>query len=150
MMLAGLVGLIACTGSAPSVSQTPMLIEYAITLEKVNQNAFSVDIGEYSSTLRVTLPKDDSNFSVILKLLGDSTVQQVTPKHQSLIENGQPTTVTVGIPYAIGTIMSFHMRNGSDIIFNCTTEKIWFETNDAIYQASISPELRALLQKVQK
>ena len=84
---------------------------------------------------------NDPAYGELLRRLAASTIQRVTSKSTTVVHNGTTTTAQVTIPYTLAIMLTFHLADGSEAEFDITDEAVWFETDDAIYQASVSPEL---------
>src|SRR3989304_7853354 len=132
--------LIGCTDNAPFVSLTePELNGFASAVAMVNQDSSSVEVMEWTTGNKVTFTRGNPNFTEILRLLSTSTTKQITSESDIVVENGKTVTVQRTIPYPMGFIMTFDLKDGSKVKFNVTSDNIWFETDEAIYQASGSP-----------
>jgi len=83
----------------------------------------------------------------MLQFINASTVIQTTTKTATTIENGKTVTIQRTDPYPMGYIVKFYFQDGSQVKFNVTSDNIWFETDAAIYQASVSPDLYSLLKE---
>ncbi len=137
--------LTGCTDNSPSVSLTePELNGFASAVAMVNRDSISAEVTEWTTGNKVTFTRDNPNFTEILRLLGASTTEQVTSESAIVVENGKTVTVQRTIPYPMGFIITFDLKDGSKVKFNVTSDNIWFETDEAIYQASASPELYSL------
>jgi len=133
-------------GSSPFAA----LDGFTASLAKVQQASISAEVLNYGTGKQVTLNRGTSDYSTLLKLLRASNTTQVTNKRTTVIENGKPTTIDVTVPYAYGIILTFKMTDGAEVKLDCTTDHIWFETDQAIFQASISPELYPMLEAMVK
>ncbi len=137
--------LTGCTNNAVSpTSIIEPVDEFALTVAKVNQDSTSVEITEWTTGKKSALTTHNPDFTKILQFLSASTTKQVTSKSATVVENGKTVTVPRTIPYPMGFIMTFDLKDGSKVKFNVTSDNIWFETDEAIYQASVSPDLYSL------
>jgi len=126
------------------------LDDFTASLAKVEQASVSVEVLKYATGKTVTLDRGTTDYSTLLTLFRASSTTQVTNKTATVIENGKPTTIDVTVPYAYGIILTFKMTDGAEVKLDCTTDHIWFETDQAIFQASISPESYPMLEAMVK
>ena len=115
--------------------------DFATTLKKVAQESTSVEIRGFPVGVNVMVFSNDPAYGELLRRLAASTIQRVTSKSATVVHNGTTTTAQVTIPYTLAIMLTFHLTDGSEAEFDITDEAVWFETDDAIYQASVSPEL---------
>jgi hypothetical protein len=151
-LILAIPSLTGCTSNAPSSTSTMepgyQLDEFAAFVAKANQYSTSVEIMEWTTGKKTVLTKDSQDFTEILRLLKASTTKQVTNKSANMVENGKTVTVQRTIPYPMGFIMTFDLKDGSKIKFNVTSDNIWFETDEAIYQASVNPDLYSMAKSI--
>jgi hypothetical protein len=122
--------------------------EFAESLAKALRDSNTLDVLRYSTGRTVRLTRDDSRYDTLAGSLRASTTQNVTNKSTVVIENGTPKTIDVTVPYALGIVLTFKLGDGSELKFNCTSRNVWFETDRAIFQASVSADLGPLLDKL--
>jgi hypothetical protein len=96
----------------------------------------------------INLPASDLSMQEVQRYLKDPVLGSTTLKTQTIVENGVTKTIQVTIPYAYGYILTFGMEDGSEIWFNCSGDTVWFETQEAIYQASFSSDFCVLLERL--
>ena len=131
-------------GSSPFAT----LDDFTASLAKVEQASVSVEVLKYATGKMITLNRGTADYTTLLTLLRASGTTQVTNKTTTVIENGKPTNIDVTVPYAKGIILTFEIADGPEIEFDCTTQHVWFEADQAIYQASVDPELGPLLARL--
>jgi hypothetical protein len=81
----------------------------------------------------------------IQQYLSQAVLKNTTFKMRTIVENGVTKTVEVTIPYAYGYFLTFELEDGTELWFNCAGEEIWYETDEAIYQASCSADFGVFL-----
>ncbi len=138
-----IAGLTACdaqksnpgtiSNSNISFSAAVVSVQEAVNL-KVSRDMQAINLLAYEpSMLRIQ------------QYLSRAVLKNTTLKMKEIVENGVTTTVEVTIPYAYGYFLTFELEDGTELWFNCAGEEIWYETDDAIYQASCSADFGAFL-----
>lgn len=130
----------------PAPTPTTTLNEYALSVARL-QGSSSVRITEWTTGKIATLAAYRPDFTKMLQFINASTVIRTTTKTATTIENGKTVTIQRTVPYPMGYIVKFYFQDGSQVKFNVTSDNIWFETDAAIYQASVSPDLYSLLKE---
>ncbi len=110
--------LTGCGSTSPTASPTAPtpttpVDEYALTVAKVQDSTTSFEITEYTTGKKSGGTTSFPEFTKILQLLDASTVKQTTTKTATTIENGKTVTVPRTIPYPIGFIITFYLKDGS-------------------------------------
>jgi hypothetical protein len=128
----------------PTLSTTMSTIvpnsEFENDLNKAEYYSTSVEIMRTASRQKVILDRTDPRFAEFIHVFHLSITGSQTVRYAKAI-NGSPG---VTIPYVLGDILTFNL-SGSILTFDCATDKIWHETNAAIYKAGFSQEFRLFL-----
>ncbi|MDD5537384.1 MAG: two-component regulator propeller domain-containing protein [Candidatus Omnitrophica bacterium] len=146
---------IAIVPSGNAASSTPTSLpgyqpsdEFVSSVSLVNNNSVSVEIVEYTTGKGVSLTRGNPNYDEMLRLLSTSTTEKTTLKTGTVTENGKTITVQCTVPYTMGYILTFDLKSGREVKFNITSDSVWFETDEAIYQASVHADLFSLAKSV--
>jgi hypothetical protein len=139
-----IVSLTACDGqkSNPDTISNSN-ISFSAAVVRI-QDALTLKIS-FHDLHEINLSASDLNMQNIRQYLKESVLKNTTLKMRTIVENGVTTTVEVTIPYAYGYFLTFELEDGNKLWFNCAGEEIWYETDDAIYQASCSADFGAFL-----
>lgn len=121
---------------------------FSEAVEKVSLDSVRVEIRDVVSGKSIVVDRGDPRFEEVLGYLKTSPLKKITHKTKTIVEENQTATVSVTIPYPWGRVLYFELKDGSKIWFNCATENVWFETDQAIYQASFDPVFRAFLDEI--
>jgi len=58
-------------------------------------------------------------------------------------------TVEVTIPYPYGIFLTFKSKDGAEVWFDSVSNgELWFESDEAIYEVSVSPSLNDVLNQL--
>ncbi len=147
VLILAVSGLMGCNKNTTTPTRLPgyqPLDEYMSTVSLINNDSVSVEIVEYTTGKEVSLTRGNPSYDEILRLLSASTTEKTTLKTGTTIESGKTVTVQRTIPYTMGYILTFDLKSGRKVKFDVTSDSIWFETDEAIYQASVSPDLCSL------
>lgn len=137
------------TVSTVTTTTTMSVNDFSTAVEQVNHNSLRVVVLDSGSEQKVVMNNTDPRFENLLQHLNNSSLMKTIPKTTTIVEGNRTTTVTtVTIPYPWGYVLTFELKDGSTIWFNCATENIWFETDQAIYQASFDPAFNTFLNNV--
>ncbi len=148
-LIVAVSGLIGCTQYTTTPTRLPGYQpsdEFVSSVSLVNNDSISVEIVEYTTGKEVSLTRGNPSYDEILRLLSASTTEKTTLKTGTTIESGRTVTVQRTIPYAMGYILTFDLKSGRKVMFDVTSDRIWFETDEAIYQASINADLFTLVK----
>jgi hypothetical protein len=141
-LIVAIVSMMLISASCSENNNTPSN-DYAKAVEKVSSSATELNIKDYNSPNQITINKSHPEFEVVIKYLAQSKLTRSQPRF--VVQEGKK--VEVAIPYAIAFILKFHLSDGSEITFDYGT-KIWFNTKDMIYGASINAALFELLKQM--
>jgi len=124
--------------------------EYVQAVHDAHTNADDVmEITDYRTGDKVTLKTDDARFDEIHTFLLNALVQNVTHKTGTTIVNGQTSTVSGTIPYAIGYIITFKTDETTEVKF-VYSGTIWYESEANIYQVTSTTKLGDMLDDIMK
>lgn len=112
---------------------------FAAAVSKVGRSSLGVRVVEYASGRSVSLDRSHSRFEGLVQYLDKASVVATTPKMRA------EDRYDITIPYAIGYTTDFAMNDGSTVRFDAGSS-LWFETDEAIYQASVDSGLLDLLR----
>lgn len=138
------------SSSAPAATPLTHNTNSATLFEKARQDiqdASKLVVSGFNKPA-ITISASDSRVSSIQKYLSEAVLKGMTLKTRTMVENGVTSTVSVTIPYPYGYFLTFELKDGSEIRFNCATDNIWFETDEAIYQATFSSDFHAFLDNL--
>jgi hypothetical protein len=122
--------------------------EYVQAVHDAHTNADDVmEITNYRTGDKVTLKNDDHRFDEIHTFLLNAVVQNVTHKTGTTSVNGQTSTVSITIPYAIGYVITCKPDDTTEIKFTYSGT-IWYESEDNIYQVISTTTLGNLLDEI--
>jgi hypothetical protein len=121
---------------------------FSSKVTSISKYSLQVTILEYSANQSLVLNNSDPKFEVLLQHLNNSSLLRTMLKTRTVVEGNRTTTTSVTVPYSWGIILTFELDDGSTLRFNCAQDDIWFETEQAIYQASFDPAFNIFLNIV--
>jgi hypothetical protein len=130
-----LTTIFACSGKP---------LDYYGAVEKVSTSATQLTITKYATFNQITLEKGNPAFDTVLEYLEKSVITREQPRFVK--SNGEK--LEVAIPYAIGFILKFHLSDNSEVTFDYGSDKVWFNTEDMIYGASVKVGLYEVLDQL--
>ena len=136
--------LAACAKGGAGASATSPAMDFVSAVQQVNHSSIRVHVSNYATGKSLVLVNTDVRFKELVGYLNKSTVKQVTTKTQVI----GTTTILVTVPCAIGYILDFQSADGSSLRFSLGSERIWFETDAAISEATIGAGLTGFLQRL--
>jgi len=138
-----------CTATSTSLtSASESVDEFALALTRVNQDSISVEVKKWTTGMKVIVLEDDTNFSKVLEYFNASNTKQITSKSATMVENGKTVTAQRTIPYPMGFILNFCLKDGSKVESNVTSDNIWFETGESIYEITVDPDFFPYLENL--
>ncbi len=130
-------------GAATPTSATPTAApnESEKIFNQFNYYSTSVNVIWYASGQEVRLTRDDPRYAEFMRVF-DYSIN--APGGASIAKAGgsEPSTT---VPYALGYILTFGLLDGSRVVFNCSSENVWFENRDYIYRRPFSQNLHDFL-----
>jgi hypothetical protein len=107
-----------------------------------------VEIQWELSSNKFTLKNDDPKYAQLLDFISSSSIERTIYKQKPTVINSTPTTIHITVDHPYGYITRFKLKDSSTLRFDCAQENMWFQTEDAIYQASMSQEFYKFLTEL--
>jgi hypothetical protein len=124
--------------------------EYIQAVHDAHTNADDVmEITDYRTGDKFTLKTDDDRFGEIHTFLLNAIVQRVTHKTGTTIVNGQTSTVSITIPYAIGYVIIYKPDKTTEVKFTYSGT-IWYESEENIYEVTCTTKLEDVLDEIMR
>jgi hypothetical protein len=157
-----LLPVLSCNGNSISSNSSTSVPSQSVILpviESINNPADSetalLQVKGYSTSAEVL--RYATGESVILNRLDPEYAEFVYSFYVSYTgkgferlaksaNNDNSSTVSLTIPYAWGYILTYTLFDGSKIQYNCDSDGIWYDTNDAIFKGPLNEDFRSFLE----
>ena len=120
--------------------------EFEEAMRQAEGYSISTEIEWYATGKKMTLKRDDPRYAEFIKLFRYSAFGPSFSRISKTTINERQETVAVAVPYAWGYILTFNLKDGSTIWFNCSSENTWYETRDTIYKVGFDEQFRTFLE----
>ena len=137
----GLIGAASPTVTATAPGASPTISESESIFNQFNYYSISVEIIRNASGQKLVLKRDDPRYAELMRVFNCS----INAPGGTRTGKGEATGPATTVPYVLGNILTFKLLDGSNLVFNCATENVWFETKDFIYRRALSEDLRVFL-----
>jgi hypothetical protein len=128
------------TASAAQLGDNPYDFEEA--LRQTEGYSVSVEIVKFATGKKVSLNRDDSRYVEFIQLFNFSVTGRF------FIENDKTTAAGRAITYVWGDILTFTLRDGSKVWYNCSGEYIWYDSMETIIQCSFSEDFHLFVEEI--
>jgi hypothetical protein len=157
IVLTAMIGLssavVSCASSPTPTSSTPAAqpvsnsFDFEANLRQVEGYSISAEIEWYATGEKTLLTRDDPRYAEFIHLFNISINGEPLSRTSKDVDNDETPAISRTIPYAWGYILTFTLRDGSKVWFNCSSDNIWFETENDIYKSLFSQEFRLFLEE---
>ena len=143
-----LISLLPAAACSPAHTTVSKSADFATSIARVRQEGVSVEIQWELSSNKFTLKNDDPKYAQLLDFISSSSIERTIYKQKPTVINSTPTTIHITVDHPYGYITRFKLKDSSTLRFDCAQENMWFQTEDAIYQASMSQEFYKFLTEL--
>jgi len=137
-------GVYIATQPAAPPASTPTSLTVSEAVGKATSDSVRLEMEELASGKGLVIDRDDPEFGEILHYLNDASTMRVVAK--TTVVNNQ--TVSVTVPYPYGVFLTFKLNDGSEVRFDSTSSELWYESDEAVYEASVDPGLYDMLNQL--